>query len=445
MERRDLDVPSETYRAYGTTAPRSDRASIGAEPDEDPLLGLLERWQQRYVCNEDPTPEELGVEDPLLRESLREQIRDHKRLFGLLGLPLDPSGEERADFGHAVGPTGAGPVNQTVTGSVPRIGRYQVLGTLGRGGQADVFRVLHPELSREFVLKLARRCAAVNPDDRDRMLREGQLLAACDHPNLVRVTDLDFHEGRPFVVMEQVHGLNLEQFADQRRPTYHEIARLVADLCRAVTYVHRRGALHLDIKAKNVLIDEVGQPRLIDFGLARLRHAWAEDPAGSSGGTTCYMSPEQARADEARIGPWTDVFGLGGVLYYLLTGRPVYEGTSTLDALQLAMRGEQIPPRRSNRGVSRRLERIGMKALALRLGTAIPLCGGTGAGAPRFPPTPLAHGGRGGRTGLGGCCLPGPSTWTRSQGIVLEPVEGGIGSGIPDRRRGRSANRLLRC
>jgi serine/threonine protein kinase len=364
MERRDLDVPSDTYRTHGMSASRSDRASIGAEPAEDPLLGLLERWQERYVRNEDPTPEELGVEDPVLRESLRQQIRDYKRLFDLLGLPLDPSQEETANLGHAVGPTGAGPVNQTVAGSVPRIGRYQILGTLGRGGQADVFRVLHPELSKEFVLKLSRRSAAVDPDDRERMLREGQLLAGCDHPNLVRVVDLDFHEGRPFVVMEHVHGLNLEQFAEQHRPPPSEIARLVAGLCRAVTYIHRRGIVHLDIKPKNVLIDEAGRPRLIDFGLARFRHVWTGDPDGSSGGTTCYMSPEQANGDADRIGPWTDVFGLGGVLYYLLTGRPVYQGDRGLGAFEQASKGEQVAPRRVNPRVPRGLEPICLKALA---------------------------------------------------------------------------------
>ena len=364
MERRDLDVPADTYRTHGISASRSDRASIGAEPGEDPLLGLLERWQERYVRNEDPTPEELGVEDPVLRESLCEQIRDHKRLFDLLGLPLDPSQEETANLGHVVGPTGAAPVNQTVAGSVPRIGRYQVLGTLGRGGQADVYRVLHPELSKEFVLKLSRRSATVDPNDRERLLREGQLLAGCDHPNLVRVVDLDFHEGRPFVVMEHVHGLNLEQFAEPHRPSQREIARLVADLCRAVAYIHRRGIVHLDIKPRNVLIDEAGRPRLIDFGLARLRHAWAGDPAGSSGGTTCYMSPEQANGDADRIGPWTDVFGLGGILYYLLTGRPVYQGDRGLGAFEKASKGEQVAPRRVNPRVSRGLERICLKALA---------------------------------------------------------------------------------
>ena len=98
-----------------------------------------------------------------------------------------------------------------------------------------------------------------------------------------------------------------------------------------------------------MLIDEAGRPRLIDFGLARLRHAWAGDLDGSSGGTTSYMSPEQANGDATRIGPWTDVFGLGGVLYYLLTGRPVYQGDRDLARSSKRARGSRSLPAGSTR------------------------------------------------------------------------------------------------
>jgi serine/threonine protein kinase len=364
MDTGDVDVTAITASANGATVPRPCRSAGEGEDDESRLLSLLERWHERYLRNEDPTPEELGAEDPVLRELLREEIRCHKRLFDALGLPQAPSLAETADVWTGAGQADARVASPNLAGPVSRIGRYQVLGSLGRGGQGDVFQVLHPELSKVFVLKLARRFAGADRAALDRMLREGRLLAGCDHPNLVRVIDLDFHEGRPFVVMEHVHGLNLERFAAQHQPTLQEVARLVADLCRAVSYVHRRGVLHLDIKPRNVLIDESGRPRLIDFGLAQLRHAWSEDAAGSTGGTTSYMSPEQARGDEERIGPWTDVFGLGGVLFYLLTGRPVYQGTSGLAALQQASQGEQVTPRKVNPRAPRRLERICLKALA---------------------------------------------------------------------------------
>jgi predicted Ser/Thr protein kinase len=217
---------------------------------------------------------------------------------------------------------------QALTQPPRQIGRYWVGDQLGEGGQGQVFPVIDTRLGRNLVLKLARRPLEAERAGQERLLREGRLLAECAHPNLVRVVDLDLHEGRPFLVMEHVRGLNLQQLAEQRRPGPRQAARLVAGLAGAVAYIHARGIVHQDIKPANVLIDDEGRPKLIDFGLARLRHAWTDDASGSMGGTISYMSPEQALGRHERIGPWTDVFGLGGVLYYLLTGRPVYLRTS---------------------------------------------------------------------------------------------------------------------
>src|SRR5207253_8820400 len=141
-------------------------------------------------------------------------------------------------------------------------------------------------------------------------------------------------EGRPFVVMEHVPGLTLQEFADQHRPSPRQAARLVAELARAVAYLHARGIIHQDIKPRNVLVDDQGRPRLIDFGLARLRHAWCDDTGDWIGGTADYMSPEQARGRSDQIGTWTDVFGLGGLLYRLLTGRPLYRGASRVSVVR---------------------------------------------------------------------------------------------------------------
>src|SRR4029077_5316076 len=148
---------------------------------------------------------------------------------------------------------------------------------------------------------------AAKPAGRDRLLLEGRLLAQCDHPNLVRVVDLDVHEGRPFVVMEHVPGLPLEKFALEHRPGPRQAARLVAELARAVAYLHARRIVHQDIKPQNALVDDQGRPRLIDFGLARRMSAWSDDPADWVGGTAGYMSPEQARGCAEQIGTRTDV------------------------------------------------------------------------------------------------------------------------------------------
>ena len=364
----DLHDPESSAPSPSTdemTAASPDEAGTEVDGEESRLLDLMGRWHERYLRGEDPTPEELGVVAAAVGESLRERILDQKRLFSLLGYPDPISFAETPDL------DGSSPlvVDREIEArdrsqSGRRIGRYLVVEALGEGGQGEVFRVVHPELGRAFVLKLARRAIAADPAGRERMLREGRLLAGFDHPNLVRVVDIDFHEGRPFAVMEHVQGLNLQQYAEKHALGPREAARILVELARCVAYFHARGILHLDIKPRNVLIDEDGRPRLIDFGLARLRDAWVEDPKGSSGGTTGYMSPEQANGQGGQIGPWTDVFGLGGVLYYLLTGRPVYQGTSAFAAIQRASKGEQVSPRSINPRVPRALERICLKALA---------------------------------------------------------------------------------
>jgi serine/threonine protein kinase len=245
-----------------------------------------------------------------------------------------------------------------------------VIEMLDSGGQAQVFRVHHPELAKDFVLKLAMRPVA--PGDAEharlpahgRVGEEGRLLAQYEHPSLVRVVDLDVHEGRPFVVMDYVPGLTLEQFVELHRPAPRRAARLAAEVAQVVAYLHDRGVVHQDIKPRNVLIDTQGRPRLIDFGLARRKHAWSDEIADWSGGTAAYMSPEQAAGCADRIGPRTDIFGMGGLLYYLLTGRPLYQGASRISMMRQALNAEYLAVRQVNPRVPRGLERICHKALA---------------------------------------------------------------------------------
>ena len=153
--------------------------------------------------------------------------------------------------------------------------------------------------------------------------------------------------------MEYVRGRNLRQFAEQSHPTARESAAIVASVARALNAAHRMGVVHQDIKPLNILIDEDGKPRLIDFGLAQLEQAWS-DSIRPLGGTVSYMSPEQARAyrhpdnrssksalDGAdRVGPASDLFSLGAVLYFLLTGRAPYTGGESEDLVNRACRGE---------------------------------------------------------------------------------------------------------
>src|SRR5439155_1826266 len=141
------------------------------------------------------------------------------------------------------------------------IGKYLVLGPLDRGGQAQVFRAIHPTLHKEVVIKLSRQIVGAGAADRDHLLAEGRLLAELDHSHLARVYDLDVYEDRAFLVMEYVRGRTLEQYARQEKPSPRQAVLLVARVARALAVAHRRGVTHRDVKPKNIVIDEGGEPR----------------------------------------------------------------------------------------------------------------------------------------------------------------------------------------
>ena len=199
-----------------------------------------------------------------------------------------------------------------------------MLKRLGRGGQATAYLVFDPDLAKSVVLKLSH--DAVLPGEQDELRSEGRVLAELSHPHLARVLHYDLFEGRPYLVMEHVAGQNLAQWAGSVRPPQREAIRLVVDIAEALAAAHRRGVIHRDLKPANVLIDEQGEPRVIDFGLAWHRHGWDESGESDSvvAGTVAYIPPEQARGELNRVGVRSDVFGLGGILYFLLTGQSLF-------------------------------------------------------------------------------------------------------------------------
>ena len=245
------------------------------------------------------------------------------------------------------------------------IGRYVVLGELGSGGQADVYRVLDPDLGRNLVLKLSRRRWREDEGPKDALLAEGRLLAELDHPGLLQIFDVGIYDSRPYLVLEYVSGPNLEQHFAGRKPTAREAARLIATIARVVDYAHHRGVIHGDIKPQNVLIDGEGRARLIDLGLARLEDAWREE-AGASGGTPEFLPPELATVGNRhnRASKASDVFGLGATLYWLLTGRPPFAGATVLESLDRARRCDIDLRPLSQPGISRRLAKLCQQALA---------------------------------------------------------------------------------
>ena len=257
--------------------------------------------------------------------------------------------------------TAVSPPNEPMPGT---IGKYFVVGKLGQGAQATAYRALHPVLHKELVIKYAKKPVDATPEERNGLVREGRILADLDHPNLAKVLDLDFHENRPFLVMEYHRGINLEQFVQQHKLSPREAAALIVPLARALEAAHRRGVVHQDIKPANILIDETGKPFVLDFGLARLRDAWNAGATQPDGGTVSYMSPEQARADAGKIGPASDIFSLGAVLYFLLTGNAPFKAGDWYETMKQAGRCEFDRDALRAKGIPPRLAAICLRAMA---------------------------------------------------------------------------------
>jgi len=254
---------------------------------------------------------------------------------------------------------------QELTPSRPAlIGKYLIVGALDKGGQSRVYRALHPMLDKELAIKLSRTPVEEQSDTRHFLVAEGKLLASLEHPNLARIYDLDFHEQFPFLAMEYVRGRDLKCYTAETPRQPRRMAQLIAEVARALALVHRHGILHQDIKPQNILIDQDDRPRLIDFGMARLRHAWDDGPEEPSGGTPAFMAPEQARGETATIGPRSDMFALGGVLFFLLTGQAPFAASDPATAVARATRCDFDRSALRKAGVPRRLEAICLRAMA---------------------------------------------------------------------------------
>ena len=201
----------------------------------------------------------------------------------------------------------------------PKLGKYQIVRRLSAGGQGVVLHAWHTTLNREVAIKVCRQ--AVDASRSSRIVSEGTLLARINHPGLAQVYDLDVYEGHPYLVMEYVSGRNLRQLMQMSALSIRTRIRIMHELATAVAEAHRHGILHLDLKPENVMIDEQHHVKLIDFGMGCLLPD-AESRDRLVAGTYEYMAPEQMRGHMANWTSRTDVYGLGAVLYFLLTGGP---------------------------------------------------------------------------------------------------------------------------
>jgi predicted Ser/Thr protein kinase len=239
---------------------------------------------------------------------------------------------------------------------------YELLGEIGAGGSGVVYRARHRTLGRLVALKVLRDLPAV-PSSAARFRAEAEAIAGLDHPNIVPLYDAGEHEGRLFYAMKFIDGADLCKCAPTLQGDPQKIARLLAAVAQAVQHAHERGVLHRDLKPGNIVLDNAGEPYLLDFGLARgLEDAAHLTSTGVVVGTPAYMAPEQALGRKD-LTPAADVYSLGVILYELLTDRLPFRGETTYQTLQAVLRGGPALPRWLNPDVSRDLEAVCLKCL----------------------------------------------------------------------------------
>jgi hypothetical protein len=251
-------------------------------------------------------------------------------------------------------------------------GDYELLEKLGQGGMGVVYRARQRSLEREVAIKLLAAGPWASPDFIDRFRREAQSAAHMQHPNIVAIYEIGSQEDLNYFSMQLVRGPTLaEVLREQGRPPARTTARLMRFLAEAVDYAHRLGVLHLDLKPGNVLLDdqrrtpwdEAGVPLIADFGLARRLDESLSADSDEISGTPSYMAPEQAQPRARKLTPATDIYGLGAILYELLTGRPPHMARSSQETLRKVLGERPALPRSIAPDVSRDLEAICLKCL----------------------------------------------------------------------------------
>ena len=243
-------------------------------------------------------------------------------------------------------------------------GDFELLEEIGRGGQGVVYRAHQKSLNRTVALKVIGLGPWATEAHLKRFRREAEAAANLNHPFIVPIHEVGEREGFCYFSMNFIEGGQLDEVVKHTPISIPQAAELIAKVARTVHYAHEHGILHRDVKPGNILLDKNGEPHLADFGLARLVEA-ESTVTGTLEllGTPSYMAPEQAAGDTTKVSKATDVYGLGAVLYQLLTRHPPFAGGTTYETIKLLLDTEPRQPRVLNRKIDRELSTICLKCL----------------------------------------------------------------------------------
>jgi hypothetical protein len=367
-----------------STRSRAIDAPLSAEQEER-LSVLLESLSERQGPPAQEALETMAREHPDLAGQLRE-------LFAAMSV-ADAVAEQSTIYGSfteaAAGPPPVlvsrddswGAAGGFVPGSTPlpaTLGDYELVEEIARGGMGVVYRAIQKSLGRTVAIKMLLRRDLAGPADIARFRSEAEAAAQLDHPGIVSIFEVGEEAGHPFYSMQFIEGTTLSRRLTAGPLPPREAAAILAKVADAVQVAHDNGVLHRDLKPSNILIDSTGEPHVSDFGLAkRIEAAESMTHTGAIIGTPCYMSPEQAAGSRGDVGPTSDVWSLGAILYQMLTGRPPFQAAGPMDTLLAVLETDPPLPRSLDRTVDRDLEMVALKALQkpqdLRYGSAAAL------------------------------------------------------------------------
>jgi WD40 repeat protein/tRNA A-37 threonylcarbamoyl transferase component Bud32 len=246
---------------------------------------------------------------------------------------------------------------------LPDVPGYEILCQLGSGGMGVVYKARHQKLNRMVALKMI---LAGEHADADRLARfhvEAEAVARLRHPNIIEIYDIGLANGMPYFVLEYLPGGSLKQLFQQGPLPPQLSAKLLATLGQAIHTAHLAGIVHRDLNPSNVLLAQDGTVKITDFGVAKRSEATGQTKIGQIIGTPAYMAPEQAKGESESVGPASDVYALGAILYEALTGQPPFQGKTVMEILRKVQNDEPVPPRQLAARVPADLETVCLKAL----------------------------------------------------------------------------------
>ncbi len=340
---------------------------------------IVEDALDRRANGRNVDDEQIIAEHPDLAPELAAELRllrvlERVRAESSIG---STRGQSQSGSAAGAGEIGTGwPSPPPAPSELPRFPGYRTVRAIDRGGQGLVYEAIQDRTERRVAIKLMRDAAlGVGAADTGRFMREVRVLAHLDHPNIVRILGSGVEHGHAYFVMEFIDGQALDMYLAASAPAISDRVLLLAKICDAVNAAHLRGVIHRDLKPTNVLVDDAGEPRVLDFGLARLTEEFAPDGTqqiigrtmtrtGQFVGSLPWASPEQARGESTVIDVRTDVYALGLLLYHALTGAMPYETDGRMDiALNTIVYAQPTRPSSLTPEVAPDLETVVLKCL----------------------------------------------------------------------------------